>query len=156
MRMIMREFHKSLAAIAIVAMLFAPAMALAQSYPPMVTQKVQSAQKQVRTIGIAAFRKVIDNPGNALIVDVREPDEYAAGHVPGTINVPRGLLEFQILKHVGFPAKTEMGKTMYIHCQSGNRASLAAKSLKELGFTQVTAVVMNLDDWQKADHPFVK
>jgi rhodanese-related sulfurtransferase len=46
------------------------------------------------------YRKVVESPGNALILDMREPHEYAAGHVPGTINIPRGVLEFQIWKHV--------------------------------------------------------
>ena len=152
----MRGLFKSFAAIVVVTVPFIPPVALAQSYPSSVTQQVLSAQKEVRTIGMADFRKVVDNPGSVLIIDVREPNEYAAGHVPGTINIPRGQLEFQIWKQVGFPAKTEVSKTIYLHCSSGNRASLAAKSLKDMGFTDVTAVVMSLDEWQKADNPFVK
>ena len=117
---------------------------------------MQAAQKQVKTIGMEEYRKIVENPSEALIVDVREPHEYAAGHVPGSINIPRGLLEFQIWKYVGFPANIEMGKTVYLQCQSGNRASLAAQSLEELGFTHTTAVVMNLEDWQKAGNRLVK
>jgi len=45
---------------------------------------------------------------------------------------------------------------VYLQCQSGNRASLAAKTLEELGFTHATAVVMSLEDWQQAGNPFVK
>ena len=138
------------------AALSVPPMALAQSYPPAVTQKVQAAQKQVKTIGMEEYRTVIESPGSALIVDVREPHEYAAGHVPGAINIPRGVLEFQIWKQVGFPANTEMDRPVYLQCQSGNRASLAAQSLEELGFTHTTAVVMSLEDWQKTGNPFVK
>ena len=152
----MRGLFKSFAAIVVVTVPFIPAVTLAQSYPSSVTQQVLSAQKEVRTIGMTDFRKVVDNPGSALIIDVREPNEYAAGHVPGTINIPRGQLEFQIWKQVDFPGNTEVGKTMYLHCSSGDRASLAAKSLKDMGFTDVTAVVMSLDEWQKADNPFVK
>jgi len=133
-----------------------PSMALAQNYPPTVTQKVQAAQKQIKTIGMEEYRKVVESPGTALIVDVREPQEYAAGHVPGAINIPRGVLEFQIWKQVGFPTGTELDRPVILQCQSGNRASLAAQSLEELGFTRTTAVVMSLDDWQKAGNPFVK
>ena len=133
-----------------------PSMALAQNYPPTVTQKVQAAQKQIKTIGMEEYRKVVESPGTALIVDVREPQEYAAGHVPGAINIPRGVLEFQIWKQVGFPTSTELDRPVILQCQSGNRASLAAQSLEELGFTRTTAVVMSLDDWQKAGNPFVK
>jgi rhodanese-related sulfurtransferase len=133
-----------------------PSLALAQNYPPTVTQKVQAAQKQIKTIGMEEYRKVVESPGTALIVDVREPQEYAAGHVPGAINIPRGVLEFQIWKQVGFPSSTELDRPVILQCQSGNRASLAAQSLEELGFTRTTAVVMSLDDWQKAGNPFVK
>jgi rhodanese-related sulfurtransferase len=152
----MNQFFTSCLVIVIGAALSTPPMALAQSYPPVVTQKVQAAQKQVKTIGMEDYRKIVESPGDALIVDVREPQEYAAGHVPGAINIPRGLLEFQIWKHVGFPATPEMDRPVYLQCQSGNRASLAAQSLTELGFTQATAVVMSLEVWQKAGNPFAK
>ncbi len=152
----MKQFVTAYVVIVIGAVLSVAPMALAQSYPPVVTQKVQAAQKQVKTIGMEEYRKIVENPSEALIVDVREPHEYAAGHVPGSINIPRGLLEFKIWKYVGFPANIEMDKTVYLQCQSGNRASLAAQSLEELGFTHTTAVVMNLEDWQKVGNRLVK
>ena len=99
------------------------------------------------------YRKVVDNPGSALIIDVREPDEYAAGHIPGAINIPRGQIESQIWNHV---EKTDLEKPIVLQCQAGRRASMAAQSLGALGFTQTKAVVMNLDDWQRAGHPFTK
>jgi rhodanese-related sulfurtransferase len=49
-----------------------------------------------------------------------------------------------------------MDRKIYVQCASGTRATLAAKQLKDIGFTNVTAVVMNLADWQKAGHPFVR
>jgi rhodanese-related sulfurtransferase len=128
----------------------------AQTVPPVVKQKIEAAQKQVKTMGMEEYRNLVENPGSALIVDVREPHEYAAGHVPGAINIPRGVLEFKIWSHVGFPANPEMDRPLILQCQSGNRASLAAQSLEDLGFTRPTAVVMSLEDWQKAGHPFVK
>ena len=152
----MNQLVTSSMVLVVSAVLAMPPMALAQSFPPVVTQKIQAAQKQVKTIGMEEYRKVVESPGDALIVDVREPHEYAAGHVPGAINLPRGVLEFQIWKHVGFPTNTEMGKTLYLQCQSGNRATLAAQSLAELGFTQTTAVVMSLEEWQQAGKPFAK
>lgn len=138
------------------AVLVVPPHAFAQRVPPAVTQKIQAAQKQVKTISMEEYRKVVENPGEALIVDVREPNEFAAGHVPGAINIPRGVLEFQIWKQVGFPANLDLDRNVILQCQSGNRASLAAQSLADLGFTHTTAVVMDLDDWQKVGHPFVK
>lgn len=131
-------------------------VAFAQGLPPAVAQKVQAAQKQVKTIGMEEYRKVVENPGGTLIVDVREPNEFAAGHVPGAINIPRGVIEFKIWNHVGYPANTHLDQPIVLQCQSGNRASLAAQSLADLGFTRITAVVMSLDDWQTTGQPFVK
>lgn len=138
------------------AALFSSSPVFAQGLPPIMKQKIEAAQKQVRTIGMEEYRKLVENSGAVVIVDVREPQEYAAGHIPGAINIPRGLLEFKIWGHVGFPANTEMDRPLILQCQSGSRASLAAQSLQDLGFTHTTAVVMNLDDWQKAGHPFTK
>jgi len=152
----MNRLSISSIALMIGAALAVPSLALTQNVPPVVTQKIQAAQKQVKTIGMEEYRKVVENPGETLIVDVREPNEFAAGHVPGAINLPRGVLEFQIWKQVGFPANLDLGRSVILQCQSGNRASLAAQSLADLGFTHTTAVVMGLDDWQKAGHPFVK
>ena len=92
----MNQLFTSSMIVVIDVVLSAPPIALAQSFPPVVSQKIQAAQKQVKTIGMEEYRKVVESPGDALIVDVREPHEYAAGHVPGATNIPRGLLEFQI------------------------------------------------------------
>jgi rhodanese-related sulfurtransferase len=133
-----------------------PVVASAAKYPDTVKQLVMEARKDIKTIDMDAFKKVVDNPGDAMIIDVREPNEYAAGHVPHAINIPRGLIEFKIWSHVGFPDKTNMNQKMYLYCASGGRCSLAGKSLHDLGFTDVTAVPMMLVDWQKAGYPLVK
>lgn len=152
----MNTLTTSAVTIIVGAALTLPSLALAQSFPPVVKQKVEAAQKQVKTIGMEEYRKLVDNPGAALIVDVREPYEYAAGHVPGAINIPRGLLESRIWSHVGSPGDPDMDRPLVLQCQSGKRASLAAQSLEALGFTRTTAVVMSLEDWQKAGNPFTK
>ena len=89
-----------------------PSPIFAQGSPPIAKQKAEAAQKQVKTIGMEEYRKLVENPGAALIVDVREPYEYAAGHVPGVINIPRGVLESQIWSHVGFPGEPDDGPAL--------------------------------------------
>lgn len=131
-------------------------LAFSQGLPPALKQKVNAAQKHVRTIGMDEYRTFVENPGSALIVDVREPQEFSAGHVPGAINIPRGLIESQIWNYVGSPDQTDKERPIILQCQSGKRATLASQTLQELGFTHTTAVIMNLDDWQKAGNPFVK
>lgn len=133
-----------------------PAAVVAQNGPSVVTQNVAPAQKHVKIIGMEDYRQLVESPGSALIIDVREPDEFAAGHIPGAINIPRGMIDAQIWNHVGAPDKADKQRPIVLQCQSGRRASLAAQSLEQLGFAHTTAVMMNLDDWQKAGHPFVK
>ena len=125
-------------------------------YPPQVKEMVMEARKHIKTIDMDAFRKVVDNPQGAMIIDVRESRSYAAGHVPGAINIPRGVIEFMIWKHVGFPDKTDYDKKVYLYCTKGGRCTLATKSLQDLGFTNVTAATIDLKEWRKAGHPLVK
>ncbi len=129
--------------------------AWAQSYPPSVTELVVQAKAQAATIDLAKFKSGFDAGSLGLIIDVREPAEYAAGHVPGALNIPRGLIEFRIWPHVGFPDKPDLDARITLYCGSGARAALAAKSLRELKFTNVTAADMRFEDWAKAGYPLV-
>ena len=131
-----------------------PSLVAAQNYPDSVKQYVANTRKQIKTVGMPAFKAVYDAKlSSAVIVDVREPEEYAAGYVPGAVNVPRGLLEFTIWEHVGFPDKTDMNTKMTLYCATGGRCALATKSLQDLGFTNVTSADMRFDDWVKAGYP---
>jgi rhodanese-related sulfurtransferase len=130
-----------------------PAFVLAQNYPASVGQMVAATKKDVGAISIAELKARFDSGEAGIIIDVREPSEFADGHVTGAINVPRGLLEFNIWPEVGYPDKTDMGKKITLYCKTGGRAALAAKSLRELGFTNVVAVDMKVDDWKQAGYP---
>jgi rhodanese-related sulfurtransferase len=156
-----------------------PADALAQNYPDSIKSLVAEAKKQVRTINMQQFKDLVDKQQVAmnvdvrqatqqqyrspsgdqqagLIIDVRQENEYEDGHVPGAVNIPRGLIEFRIWKQVGWPDKTDMNKQLTLYCLTGGRCALAAKSLKDLGFTNVTSVDMKFEDWQKAGYPVAK
>jgi rhodanese-related sulfurtransferase len=117
---------------------------------------VAATKKQIKTISMEQFKALVDKKDAGLIIDVRQEDEYADGHVPGAVNVPRGLIEFRIWKLVGFPDKVDMNKQMTLYCLTGGRCALATKSLQDLGFTNVTSVDMKFDDWTKAGHPVAK
>jgi rhodanese-related sulfurtransferase len=132
-----------------------PTIAAAQAYPPQVAELVARARSQVKVIDMAAFKAALDAGETGLLVDVREPQEYASGHVPGAINIPRGLVELAIWPHVGFPDRTDLGARITLYCGSGTRCVLAAKSLQDLGLTHVVAVDMRIGDWAKAGHPLV-
>ena len=74
------------------------------------------------------------------ILDVREPAEFAFGHIPGAILIPLGELEerFEELNKDG---------ELHIICRSGSRSDLAAKKLSEKGFTNIKNVIPGMKDW---------
>jgi rhodanese-related sulfurtransferase len=136
----------------------APSLAQPEpKWPPIVTNYVMSTRKQVKTTDMAGYLAAVKNPNGALLLDVREPAEFAAGHVPGAINIPRGLVEFLIYQDLGYPdKKVDTNRKIYVQCKTGGRATLAVAALQKIGFTNVVAVIMNLSDWQKAGNPLVK
>ncbi len=132
-----------------------PAFA-AENWPDSVDQYIRQLRGTISTTDMDGYLAAVSNPNGALLLDVREESEFNAGHVPGTINIPRGLLEFRIWRMLGYPGNVDMNRRIYVQCSTGGRATLAAKQLGELGFANVTAVVMRLEDWQAKNHPFVK
>jgi rhodanese-related sulfurtransferase len=135
--------------------LLLPAAAWARNYPPAVTDLVAKARKQVRTIDAKAFKAALDSKSAGLIIDVREPVEFAAAHVPGAINLPRGQLEFRIWPHVGYPEKLDAKKKITVYCGTGSRSILAAKALQDVKLANVTAVDMKFEEWTAAKYPIV-
>jgi rhodanese-related sulfurtransferase len=130
-----------------------PGFSIAEKMWPSATDElVLAAKKSIKLIDMPHFGETVNSGAFDLIIDVREPNEFATGYVPGAINIPRGVLEFKIWKKVGFPDKTDMNKNIFVYCKTGGRASLSAKSLQELGFTNVTAVNMKVADWVSAGY----
>ncbi|WP_367106372.1 rhodanese-like domain-containing protein [uncultured Psychrobacter sp.] len=88
-----------------------------------------------------------------LIIDVREPEEYAAGHIEGALLVPRGILEFKINE---LTANKGADTDMVIYCQVGGRSALAAQTLQTLGYKNVVSLVDGYEGWAEAGMPVVK
>ncbi len=89
-----------------------------------------------------------------LLIDIREPAEYARGHIPGAILIPRGLLEFEILPAIekrGVDAVEDCDIVLY--CGTGGRSALAAKSLDDMGFTNVRSMDGGIVAWAEAKLP---
>ena len=143
-----------------VAVIFATATATpafpAENWPDSFSAYLASVRKTVKTMDTEGYLPVVKNPDGALLIDVREDYEYKAGHVPGPINIPRGLLEFQIWRTLGHPDRVDMNRKIIVQCRTGGRATLAAAALKAIGFTDVTAVITNIEEWEKSGKPWVR
>jgi molybdopterin/thiamine biosynthesis adenylyltransferase/rhodanese-related sulfurtransferase len=77
------------------------------------------------------------------LLDVREPDEYQQGAVPGAIHVPRGQLEFSIEGRL-----SDKGAPIAIYCAGGTRSAFAAKTLQDLGYLDVVSVAGGFNKWK--------
>ena len=88
-----------------------------------------------------------------VLLDVREADEFAAGHLPGAIHVPRGLLEFKLS---GTPALAAHDLKVVLYCKSGGRAALAAVVMHDMGYLDVASIAGGIDAWAAAGKPVVK
>jgi rhodanese-related sulfurtransferase len=124
-----------------------------EMHPDVAMDLVLEARKSVRLVDMDSFRQAVRERNYDLLIDVREPSEFDAGHIPGAINIPRGLIEFKIWPTVGFPDVTDQGQKIFLYCNTGVRASLSGVSLEELGFTDVRVVDMKLTDWIEAGLP---
>ncbi|MGH8282408.1 MAG: rhodanese-like domain-containing protein [Gammaproteobacteria bacterium] len=88
-----------------------------------------------------------------VIIDVREPDEYVAGHIPDVAHIPRGLIESEVDKH---PLLCDRDMALVLHCRSGGRSALATFALQELGFKNVSNMTGGLCAWEAAGLPISK
>lgn len=133
----------------------APSTVMAGKSPQVLADTIAAAKKATPVVTLDQFKAAINDPA-IWIIDVREPGEFAGGHVPSAINIPRGVIEFKIWQKVGYPDKTRMDQKMYLYCKVGGRCALATKSLRDLGFTEVYRTDIKLKEWVKAGNALVK
>ncbi len=88
-----------------------------------------------------------------LLIDVREADEFAAGHIPGAILIPRGLLEFSLSSS---PEYDSRGLKIVIYCKASGRAALAACAMQDMGYAHVQSIAGGFDAWAAAGKPIGK
>src|ERR1700757_742348 len=89
--------------------------------------------------------------GNAIIVDVRDKDEWDEDHIPGAMHMSRGTIELDIEEKV--PNPNEM---IICHCGGGGRSALAAQSLQKIGYKNVRSMAGGLKAWKAAGLPTAK
>ncbi len=89
--------------------------------------------------------------GEAVIVDVREKDEWDEEHIPGAIHMSRGTIELDIEEKV-----PDTNVTIICHCGGGGRSALAAESLQKIGYKNVRSMAGGLRAWRAIGLPITK
>ena len=89
--------------------------------------------------------------GEAVIVDVREKDEWDQGHIPDAVHMSRGSIEFDIEEQV-----PDLNAMIVCHCGGGGRSALAAESLQKIGYKNVRSMAGGFKAWKAAGLPTTK
>ena len=111
---------------------------------------VVEAKSQIKEVSTAEAQALMTK---RTIIDVREYDEYAAGHLPGAINIPRGVLEFKI----GTVAEcADKGKPYLIYCRTSGRAALSTVQLQKIGYTDLISMAGGFEVWNTEARPTEK
>ena len=105
---------------------------------------VAAAKQTITEIDLQTAKQAI---ATDLVLDVREPAEYAAGCLPGAINIPRGVLEFKISSHPDFQYKQD--SKIIVYCQSGGRSALATEALNKIGFNNAVSMAGGFKAWSE-------
>ncbi|MCC7352815.1 MAG: molybdopterin-synthase adenylyltransferase MoeB [Anaerolineae bacterium] len=110
---------------------------------------VAEARAQVREIGPQELWEQLARGDHPILVDIREQDEYVQGYIAGALHIPRGFLELRIED-----ATSDRDRAIILYCAGGVRSALAAKSLREMGYTQVAHLAPGFNGWKNAGLPF--
>jgi glyoxylase-like metal-dependent hydrolase (beta-lactamase superfamily II)/rhodanese-related sulfurtransferase len=114
-----------------------------------VAQLLDEAAQRIAFMSMEELRDRVGAGGSGLVVlDVRERDAYEAGHVPGALHVPRGQLELRIDQTLPDPTVR-----VVTCCEFGKISTLAADTLRTMGYTRAVALDGGMKSWREAGYP---
>ena len=112
---------------------------------------VAAAKARIKEVPVAEAEQAIRDA--QVVVDVREADEFAAGHLPGAVHISRGMLEFRFS---GMPALQSRDIAIVLYCKTSGRAALAGAALQDMGYLNITNIAGGFDAWVAAGKPVAK
>ncbi len=112
---------------------------------------VAAAKTRVQEIPVADAEQAIRDAD--VLVDVREADEFSAGHLAGAVHISRGMLEFKFSAN---PALQPRDLNVLLYCKTSGRAALAAAALHDMGYLNVRSIAGGFDAWAAAGKPVAK
>lgn len=119
---------------------------------PCVIDYLQSVKSQISEITIDELKQT--DLTNAVLLDVREPQEHQQGIIPNATPLPRGVLEFKIFDLPQFKDLSQeeaQQVPVYLYCASGGRSACAALALQHIGFSKVASVAGGFKQWQSSN-----
>ncbi|MBX3208737.1 MAG: molybdopterin-synthase adenylyltransferase MoeB [Labilithrix sp.] len=116
--------------------------------PTTYTDLIASARRETKEVSLDELKRRLDAKEPYTLLDVREKEEFRAGFIPGAISLPRGFLEIQVEGRV--PDKSTK---IVAYCAGGTRSALAARTLAELGYTNVETANPGFVRWKDLGYP---
>lgn len=119
-------------------------------------QMLQELRRRIPEVTSAETKEQIESGEAGLILDVREPDEWAQGHIPGAVHVPLGLLEARAdpASPASIPELTEQrDRRVIVQCASGIRSLYGADMLLRMGYTDAVSLAGGIHDWEARGFP---
>jgi len=115
--------------------------------PKSYQQLVTEAYQQFPQVAPADLQRRLSTGEQIVVIDVREPDEFARGKIPGSYTIPRGVLEMQLDGRLPHEA------TVVLYCAGGGRSALACRSLAEMGYENVENLEGGFQKWAASGLP---
>lgn len=121
------------------------------------SELVKDAKGRIENLSVEQAAEQISQPGT-LLVDIRDAGELAAsGSIPGSVNVPRGMLEFRADPSSPYhDPNFDPERRIVLHCASGGRSALAADTLQKMGYTNVAHMDGGMKAWTEAGKPVTR
>jgi len=109
---------------------------------------LQEVKSDVKQVSLDEIKRRMDADEAMTLIDVREKDEVRQGYIPGAVHIPRGFLEMQAEKRL-----LDKGAPIVVYCAGGIRSAFAARTLSQLGYTNVESANPGYGQWKDTGYP---
>lgn len=124
---------------------------MAQAHEPGFLALVNDAKKRIKEANYREIKKRLDTGEKMILVDTREDNEWARGHIPGAIHLGKGIIERDIEKTI-----PDKHAPLVLYCGGGFRSALAADNLQKMGYKNVISMDGGWRGWFESGFPVAK
>ncbi len=114
-------------------------------HPSKFLELVQDAKSRIEETNVIAVKERLDKGEQLLLIDVREESEWNAGHIPGAIQLGKGIIERDIERLL-----PDSEQEVILYCGGGFRSALAADNLKKMGYKRPVSMDGGIRAWREA------